>query len=104
VSVTATAEPVAVVWSMVDGGMVTCTRPGTPVPAGADPKTASPDCGYTYHHRSLDEPSGRFTVTATVRWDVTWTGAGQTGASPGPTTSTLQARVIDIPALVTGGH
>ncbi|WP_241883155.1 hypothetical protein [Frankia sp. KB5] len=64
----------------------------------------SPDCGYTYRHRSLDTPGGRFTVTATVRWDVTWAGAGQAGAFPGLTTvSTTQARVIDVPALTTGG-
>ncbi|KPM55465.1 ATP/GTP-binding protein [Frankia sp. R43] len=105
VSVTAVARPVAVDWSMGDGGTVTCLGPGTPFPAGADPKSASPDCGYTYTHRSLDEPGGTFTLTATVRWDVTWAGAGQTGAFPGLTTySTVQARVIDIPALVTGGR
>ena len=50
------------------------------------------------------EPGGTFTVTATVRWDVTWAGAGQAGAFPGlTTTSTLAVRVIDIPALTTGG-
>jgi len=104
VSVTAVARPVEVVWSLGDGGTVTCTGPGTPFPAGADPKSASPDCGYTYTHRSLDEPGGTFAVTATVRWDVTWTGAGQTGAFPGLTTvSATQARVIDVPALTTGG-
>jgi len=54
VSVTAVAKPVAVVWEMGDGGTVTCTGPGTPFPVGADPKSASPDCGYTYRHRSLD--------------------------------------------------
>ncbi|MCK9904449.1 ATP/GTP-binding protein [Frankia sp. Cpl3] len=104
VSVTAVAQPVQVVWSLGDGGTVTCTGPGTPFPAGADPKGASPDCGYTYTHRSLDTPGGTFPVTATVRWDVTWAGAGQTGAFPGLTTvSTTQARVIDVPALTTDG-
>ncbi|KQC34713.1 ATP/GTP-binding protein [Frankia sp. ACN1ag] len=104
VAVTAVAKPVGVVWSLGDGGTVTCTGSGTPFPAGTDPNSASPDCGYTYRHRSLDEPGGTFTVTATVRWDVTWTGAGQTGAFPGlTTTSTVQVRVIDVPALTTGG-
>ncbi|WP_166793672.1 ATP/GTP-binding protein [Frankia sp. B2] len=104
VAVTAVAKPVSVVWSLGDGGTVTCTGPGTPFPAGADPKSASPDCGYTYRHRSLDEPGGTFTVTATVRWDVTWAGAGQAGAFPGlTTTSTVPVRVIDIPSLTTGG-
>ncbi|WP_322780385.1 ATP/GTP-binding protein [Frankia sp. Cas4] len=104
VAVTAVAKPVQVTWSLGDGGMVSCTAPGTPFPPGADPKSASPDCGYTYRSRSLDAPGGTFPVTATVRWDVTWAGAGQTGVFPGLTTvSAAQTRVIDIPALTTGG-
>jgi hypothetical protein len=104
VSVTAVAKPTQVTWSLGDGGTVTCTGPGTPYPPGADPKSASPDCGYTYRHRSLDTTGGTFTVTASVRWDVTWAGAGQAGVFPGLTTvSTTQARVIDTPALTTGG-
>ncbi|CUU61058.1 hypothetical protein Ga0074812_15418 [Parafrankia irregularis] len=104
VSVTAVAKPVQVTWSLGDGGTVTCTGPGTPFPDGANPKNASPDCGYTYRRRSLDTPGGTFAVTATVRWDVTWAGAGQAGAFPGLTTvSTTAARVIDVPALTTGG-
>jgi hypothetical protein len=104
VSVTAVAKPTQVTWSLGDGGTVMCAGPGTPFAAGGDPKNASPDCGYTYHHRSLGTPGGTFAVTATVRWDVTWAGAGQTGAFQGLTTvSTTQARVIDVPALTTGG-
>nr|MDT0665536.1 hypothetical protein [Micromonospora sp. DSM 115978] len=104
VSVTAVARPVEVVWSLGDGATVTCSGPGTAFPAGADPESASPDCGHTYTRRSLDEPGGTFAVTATVRWDVTWAGAGQAGVFPGlTTTSTVQVRVIDVPALTTGG-
>ncbi|MBL7487768.1 hypothetical protein I6A60_38715 [Frankia sp. AgB1.9] len=104
VSVTAVARPVQVTWSMGDGVTVTCTGPGTPFPAHADPKAASPDCGYTYRSRSLDSPGGVFRVTATVRWDVSWAGAGRAGVFPGLTTvSAAAARVIDIPALTTGG-
>jgi hypothetical protein len=104
VSVTAVARPVAVVWSMGDGATVTCNGPGTQFKAGGDPKAASPDCGYTYRSRSLDSPGGAFRVTATVRWDVSWAGAGRAGVFPGLTTvSATAARVIDIPALTTGG-
>ncbi len=104
VSVTAVAKPVQVTWSLGDGATVTCLGPGTPFPPGADPASASPDCGYTYRNRSLDAPGGTFAVTATVRWDVSWAGAGQTGVFPGLTTvSTAAARVIDVPALTTGG-
>ncbi|WP_285223565.1 hypothetical protein [Frankia sp. AiPa1] len=43
-------------------------------------------------------------MTATVRWDVTWSGVGQAGAFAGLTTvSTAVSRVIDVPALTTGG-
>jgi hypothetical protein len=104
VSVTAVAKPVRAVWSMGDGGTVTCTGPGTPFTVGVDPTSASPDCGYTYRRRSLDSPGGTFTVTATVQWDVSWAGAGQAGVCPGLTTVSMRTtRVIDVPALTTGG-
>jgi len=104
VSVTAVARPSQVTWSLGDGGTVTCAGRGTPFPPGADPASGSPDCGYTYRHRSLGQPGGTFPVRATVRWDVSWSGAGQTGEFPGLTTvSATQARVIDVPALTTGG-
>ncbi|WP_235433671.1 MULTISPECIES: hypothetical protein [Protofrankia] len=104
VAVTAVATPVEVTWALGDGGTVTCTGPGTPFPAGADPASVSPDCGYTYRDRSLDAPGGTFPVTATVRWDVSWAGAGQAGVFPGLTTvSAAAVRVIDVPVLTTGG-
>jgi hypothetical protein len=104
VSVTAVARPVRVGWAMGDGGTVTCTGPGTPHPPGADPRSASPDCGYTYRTSSAARPGGVFAVTATVRWDVTWAGAGQTGTFPGLTTTTAtRLHVITINALTTGG-
>lgn len=104
VSVTATAMPVGVVWTMGDGSEVRCAGPGTPYRADADPKASSPDCGHTYQHVSEDQPGGTFPVTATVTWNVTWAGAGQTGAFEGLTTvSTVQVEVISIPALITGG-
>jgi hypothetical protein len=105
VAVRAVATPTQVTWSMGDGGAVTCTGPGTPFPAGGDPKAGSPDCGYTYRTSSTASPGGTYTVTAAVRWDVTWAGAGQAGAFPGlTTTSAAQVRVITVPALTTGGH
>ncbi|WP_445548290.1 MULTISPECIES: hypothetical protein [unclassified Frankia] len=43
-------------------------------------------------------------MTTTVTWNVTWTGAGQTGVFNGLTTvSTTQVTVISISALSTGG-
>ncbi|CUU56477.1 hypothetical protein Ga0074812_1084 [Parafrankia irregularis] len=104
VSVTATATPAGVDWSMGDGTQVHCAGPGTPYPAGGDPKASSPDCGHTYQRVSEDQPGGTFPVTVTLTWNVTWAGAGQTGAFDGLTTvSTVQVEVIAIPALITGG-
>lgn len=87
VSVTATARPVRASWSMGDGVTVTCTGPGTPWTSGTSPAKASPDCGHVYRRSSASAPGGRYTVTVTVTWEVTWAGAGQSGTVPGLTTS-----------------
>jgi hypothetical protein len=103
VSVTAVATPTSVTWSMGDGGSVTCTGPGSPFPAGGDPKGTSPDCGYTYHTSSAGRPGDAFPVTATVNWTVTWSGAGQGGTFPNLTTSESVAfRVAESQGIATG--
>jgi len=103
VSVTATATPTSVSWSMGDGATVTCAGPGTPFPAGGDPEAASPDCGYTFHRSSASAAGERFPATATVRWRVTWSGAGASGTFPDMTTSAgASFRVAEAQALGTG--
>ncbi|WP_433264736.1 hypothetical protein ACQPZF_35925 [Actinosynnema sp. CS-041913] len=103
VSVTAVARPTSVTWSMGDGGSVTCTGPGSPFPAGGDPKSASPDCGYTYKTSSAGQRADAFPVTATVNWTVTWSGAGQGGTFPNMTTSASVAfRVAESQGIATG--
>ena len=74
-TVTATARVARVVWSMGDGGSVTCTGPGTPY-ADRYGTASSPTCGYRYDRQ------GRFTVTATSDWVVAWSGLGQSGTIP----------------------
>lgn len=102
VSVTATATPVSVSWSMGDGGIVTCDGPGTPFSEGADPASSSPDCGHTYTASSAGQPGDVFDVIATVQWTVTWSGAGNSGEFPGLTTeATTQVRVAESQALNT---
>jgi hypothetical protein len=96
VSVTATARPTSVTWSMGDGSTVTCTGPGTLFPQGGDPRAASPTCGHTY-----TRASERYGVTATVRWTVTWAGAGTGGTFPNLTTFTTTGfRVAQSQAIV----
>ncbi len=71
-TVSATAEVERIRWSMGDGGVKTCTGPGTPynLKYGI---TKSPDCGYRY------EKQGEFAVTARSDWLVRWSGIGESG-------------------------
>jgi hypothetical protein len=102
VSVTATARPESVEWSMGDGTTVECTGPGTPYRAQADPSSPSPDCGHTYRSSSAGQPDEAYPVEVQVRWTVTWSGAGQSGTFPGlTTTAETSFRVEESPALNT---
>jgi hypothetical protein len=95
-SVTATAKPAKLLFSTGDGSSVSCPGPGTAWTTDKDPNAASPDCGHTY------QKPGSFTVTATVTWQISWAGGGQTGTVPDlTTTSTLTINVTDSQALNT---
>ena len=101
VSVTATARPVKVVWSMGDGSSHTCDGPGTAWTRGTNPRASSPDCGHVYRHSSAGAAGGSYTVSATVTWEVTWAGAGQTGTVPGlETTGQVQTRVQESQTVI----
>jgi hypothetical protein len=100
VSVTATARPTRVTWTMGDGRTVVCTGPGTPYLASGDPRAASPTCGHTYSTSSAAEPGGNYMVTAQIHWTVSWTGAGQTGQFPDlVTAATTTFRVEESQAI-----
>lgn len=103
-AVTATATPTSTSWSMGDGSTLTCSGPGAPFPAGGDPHAASPDCGHTYHRSSAAEPNEQFPATATVRWRITYSGAGASGALPDlTTTGSASFPVTEAQALGHGG-
>ena len=88
-SVTATAAPVSLSFSWGDGTSSTCQGPGTPYVSGAsDPSAPSPTCGHTYQVTSAAAPGQQFPVTATLAWQVTWAGGGQSGTFPDLTTTT----------------
>ena len=55
-----------------------CPTAGTPYEA-AYGNTKSPDCGHVYEKSSSKQAGGKYTVTATSDWVITWEGAGQTG-------------------------
>ena len=105
ISVTARAKPTSVTWTMGDGHTVTCKGPGTAYSAGTNnPKSASPTCGYTFPSSSAGQPGEAFAVSATVRWTVTWTGAGRAGTFPAmTTTSTAAFRVAESQSVGSGG-
>jgi hypothetical protein len=99
-TVTATAKPTSVSWSMGDGRTVTCNGPGTAWTSGTDPSKASPTCGHTYTTPAA--PGGAYTVRATVTWEISWSGGGQSGTRPDMTTTAeLSLRVVEAGALNT---
>jgi hypothetical protein len=53
---------------------------------------ATTTCGYTYETTSTDQPDGRFAISATIRYQVTWT---CTGACP---TASGDLGLVDAPA------
>ncbi|GAA2975694.1 hypothetical protein [Actinokineospora diospyrosa] len=104
VSVTAVATPTSVSWVMGDGTTVTCSGPGTPYQAGADPTAASPTCGHVYRRSSTSLPGQAYAVSATVHWRISWSGAGQGGTFPDMTTTgTAAFRVAESQVLNNGG-
>ncbi len=104
-SVTATAIPVSASWRMGDGKTVTCNGPGTPYHQGDDPGSSSPTCGYTYTRSSAGQPHAAYHVTATITWDITWTGPGGTGGALPPlfTAAAAAMRVAESQAINTAG-
>ncbi|HEY6932315.1 MAG TPA: hypothetical protein VI452_02875 [Marmoricola sp.] len=78
ITVAATARVRQITWDLGDGTQVVCQGAGTPYqPSYGDRQ--SPDCGHVYDKSSAHQPGGRYTVTATSEWVITWQGAGQTG-------------------------
>lgn len=108
-TVTATATLDRIEWSMGPAGAtVVCQGPGTPVAAGTPLYAGqnSPTCGYTYELRSLPERTGgtgRWPVTATSVWTITWAGGGQTGGQELPLTAGTDVEVGELQAVITGG-
>lgn len=71
-TVTATAEASQVMWEMGNGDVVTCGA-GSAWSVQYRNNEASPDCGYVY------EQDGHYTVSATVLWEIEWSGPSASG-------------------------
>lgn len=76
VTVTVTARPVRVDWSMGNGDTVSCPTGGTPYDNSRPPESQHSDCTYTYRRSSAAGSNGTFTMRATTRWHVTWVATG----------------------------
>ena len=89
-----------IVWDMGDGRTETCTDKGTPYTRSGGP---SPTCGYDegYRASSRTRPGGKYTVTATTTWTVTWDAGGQQGTIDGVTRQSTTAIQIDELQVVT---
>jgi hypothetical protein len=102
VTVTVTAAPSSVRWSMGNGDEIVCPTGGTAYDPNRSPDAQHTDCSYTYRRSSASAPDGRFTVTATVTWDVTWTATGiAAGGDLGQLsrTTTTRVRVAEVQAV-----
>ncbi len=66
------AKPKSVTWNMGEKTGTGETTFDCPDAGSRDGKT----CNYTYRHSSASEPGGKYMITATITWDVTWTCVG----------------------------
>jgi hypothetical protein len=73
-TVTVTAAPSQIVWNLGPSS-ITCYDPGKPWEQGMS-DAATTTCVYTYETSSVDQPDGNFAISATIRYQVTWTCAG----------------------------
>lgn len=73
-TVTVTAAPAEVSWN-VGPRTITCHGPGRAWVKGMT-DAASTTCSVTYRDTSVDELGGRFAITATIRYRVTWACSG----------------------------
>jgi hypothetical protein len=102
VAATVTAVPLSVTWVFGDAGRVICLGPGTPYNPARSEAAQRPSCSYVFRSSSAGQPGGRFPVTATTTWRLTWAARGAPGGGTlPPLTRTTQAtlRVAEVQAL-----
>lgn len=100
VTSTSTAVVREVVWDLGDGTTVTCDTPGV-VYEDRYGTADSPECGHRYQRTSVDQPGMAYTVSATTRWEVTWSAStGASGVIPVELTADTQIRVGELQVLL----
>jgi len=74
-TVTATAQPVQVIWDMGDGTEVVCDGPGTPYDVDRPAADQSTDCSHVYQR------FGRYEASAIMVWQVSWSSSDGDGGT-----------------------
>lgn len=103
-AVTVTAMPTTITWRMGDGGVVVCHGPGAPFNPRAVRQDQAGACSYSYRRASAGALAGRFAVTATTTWRITWTASGGAGGGTLPPlsrSSQTALRVAEVQAINT---
>jgi hypothetical protein len=100
-TVTASAQVVAIDWSMGDGNTVRCKGPGTPYDKTMGVKD-SPTCGHRYTKTSRKLPNCKYPITATAQWNISWQSTlGDTGQISMTQQAAAQVRIGEaVPVLV----
>ncbi|WP_241179917.1 hypothetical protein [Pseudoclavibacter albus] len=96
-TITATAKVSSIQWNMGDGNTVSCGD-GTPYSPGFG-YAQSPNCGHKYTKTSANQPGGKYPITVTSNWVVTWTGGGQSGEIDLTTTSSTEVEILELQSV-----
>lgn len=99
ITVTATATLAKIDWSMGDGTTVSCAGPGTEFTDDLAGQP-SPTCGHVYREIVA---GGAAAINATSRWEIRWSGGGQSAFRTMALTSSAQLPVREIRTLNTRG-
>ena len=96
-TITATAKVSSIQWNMGDGNTVSCGD-GTPYSPGFG-YAQSPNCGHKYTKTSASQPGGKYPITVTSNWVVSWTGGGQSGEIDLTTTSSTEVEILELQSV-----
>jgi hypothetical protein len=97
ITVTATASLAKIDWSMGDGSAVSCPGPGTEFTEDLSGQP-SPTCGHVYRDLVTGGVAG---INATSRWEIRWSGGGQSAFRTMALTSSARLPVREIRTLNT---